>query len=108
MQADIRALAATDIEAAVTYYRSEAGPTTALDFVNTLEAAINHLCQHPLTGSLRFAFELEIPDLRNWPLQKFPYLIFYVAEDDRIDIWRVLHARRDIPAYLAPDPHPPG
>lgn len=109
MQTDLRALAASDIEAAVAHYRAEAGQTTALDFVTALEAAINHLCQHPLTGSLRFAFELEIPDLRSWPLKRFPYLIFYVPEDDRINVWRVLHARRDIPAYLvAPDPLPPG
>lgn len=104
MQANLRAFAVNDIEAAVTYYHDEAGPGTALDFVDALEAAINHLRRYPLTGSLRFAFELEIPDLRSWPLQKFPYLIFYVPDDHHIDIWRVLHARRDIPAYLTPDP----
>ncbi len=105
MQARLRALAANDIDAAVTYYRNEAGQQIALDFVDALEAAITHLRQHPLTGSLRFAYELEIPELRSWPLRKFPYLIFYVPEDDRIDIWRVLHAQRDIPAYLTSD-HP--
>jgi toxin ParE1/3/4 len=103
VQANLRALEATDIEAAVTYYRDEAGPKAAHDFVNALEAAITDLRRHPLTGSLRFAFELEIPALRSWPLQKFPYLIFYVPGDDRIDIWRVLHARRDIPAHLTSD-----
>jgi toxin ParE1/3/4 len=101
VQADLRAPAANDIEAALTYYRIEAGEPTAVEFVNALEAAIDHLRRHPLTGSLRFAFELEIPDLRSWPLRKFPYLIFYVPDDDRIDIWRVLHTRRDIPAFLA-------
>ena len=62
--------------------------------------AINHLRHYPNSGSLRFAFELEIPGLRSWSLQGFPYLIFYVPQDDRIDIWRVLHARRDIPTHL--------
>ena len=104
MQVNLRALAAADIEAVVDHYRVEAGPQVALDFVNALEAAINHLRNYPNSGSLRFAFELEIPELRSWPLQKFPYLIFYVPQDDRIDIWRVLHARRDIPAYLSSDP----
>lgn len=103
MQVDLRALAAVDIEAAVDHYRDEAGSQVALDFVDALEAAIDHLRNHPNSGSLRFAFELEIPELRSWPLRKFPYLIFYVPEDDRIDIWRVLHARRDIPAYLSSD-----
>lgn len=68
--------------------------------MDALEAAISHLRRYPNSGSLRFAFELEIPGLRSWSLQRFSYLIFYVPQDDRIDIWRVLHARRDIPAHL--------
>lgn len=104
MQIDLRAIAVNDIEAVVTYYLNEAGPEIALEFIDTLEGAINHIRQHPLTGSLRFASELEIPELRSWSLGKFPYLIFYVSNKNRIDIWRVLHARRDIPAHLASDP----
>ena len=83
MQANLRAVAANDIDAAAAYYRNEAGPQIALDFVDALEAAINHLRQHPLTGSLRFGYELEIPELRSWPLQKFPYIIFYMPDDDQ-------------------------
>lgn len=100
MQVDLRALAAADIETAVDHYRKEAGPQAALDFIDALEAAVSHLRHYPNSGSLRFAFELEVPGLRSWSLQQFPYLIFYVPQDDRIDIWRVLHARRDIPAHL--------
>lgn len=105
MHAQLRAAAERDVEDAALYYRREAGSETALGFVDALEAGIAHLCDHPLIGSLRFAFELEIPNLRSWPLQRFPHLLFYVPEDNRIDIWRVLHARRDIPAFLtaAPD-----
>ena len=104
MQVDLRALAAADIEAAVDHYREEAGPQAALDFVDALEAAITHLRHYPNSGSLRLAFELEIPGLRSWSLQRFSYLIFYVPQDDRIDIWRVLHARRDIPTHLTAEP----
>jgi toxin ParE1/3/4 len=103
VQAQLRAVAERDIEDAVDYYRDEAGPQLALDFLDALEAAITLLCQYPLSGSLRFAFELEIPALRSWTLQRFPYLVFYVPDDDRIDIWRVLHARRDIPVFLSAD-----
>ena len=100
----LRALAAADIDSAVTYYRTEAGPAVALDFVEALEAAIGHLGRHPLAGSLRFAYELDIPGLRCWSLRRFPYLVFYLTDrDDRVDVWRVLHARRDIPASLATD-----
>ena len=102
----LRALAAADIDSAVIYYRTEAGPAVALDFVEALEAATDHL-SHPRAGSLRFAYELDIPGLRCWSLRRFPYLVFYLtAHDDRVDVWRVLHARRDIPASLATDPRP--
>lgn len=108
MQAQLRSAAERDIEDAVTYYRDEAGHQIALDFLDALESAITHLCQYPLSGSLRFAFELEIPDLRSWVLPRFPYLLFYVPDDDRIDVWRVLHARRDIPTFLTAHPDHPG
>ena len=104
MQVVLRALAAADIDAAVDHYREEAGSRAALDFVDTLEAAVGHLRRYPDSGSLRFAFELEIPELRSWALQGFPYLIFYVPQQDRLDVWRVLHARRDIPAHLTAEP----
>lgn len=104
MDAQLRSIAERDIEEAVTHYRSEAGTGVALDFVDALETAIAQLCGEPTFGHLRFAFELGIPDLRTWSLQDFPYLIFYVPDDDRIDIWRVLHAQRDIPAHLSGDP----
>jgi toxin ParE1/3/4 len=38
--------------------------------------------------------------VRSWPLQRFPYLVFSVLDDEAVDIWRVMHARRDIPAFL--------
>ena len=88
---------------AVDHYRDEGGPEVALDFVDALEATIADLCDDPLIGTLRFAFELEVPDLRSWPLQLFPYLVFEVPDDDRVDVWRVLRARRDIPAFLIAD-----
>ncbi len=100
MRARLRAAATADINAAIDYYRTNAGPDTAVDFVDDLEAAISHLTRYPLSGSLRFGYELDIPDLRSWPLDKFPYLIFYLPDDDHLDIWRVLHAKRDIPTHL--------
>jgi toxin ParE1/3/4 len=43
---------------------------------------------------------LDIPGLRSWPLRRFPYVIFYIEQENHIDVWRVLHARRDIPALM--------
>lgn len=103
MAPNLRSLADADIQTALSYYQTQAGQDVALDFIDQLESALKHIGQHPPTGSLRFAYELEIPDLRSWTLQKFPHSLFYVANDTSVDVWRLLHARRDIPAFLSFD-----
>ena len=96
----LRQLAINDADAAFDYLLEEAPPGTAADFIDSLQQTLDHLSQHPLTGSLRFAFELDIPELRSWSLNRFPYLVFYVCNDDHVDVWRILHAHRDIPASI--------
>lgn len=98
----LRQLAATDLEDASGYYRREAGEQVALEFVDAVERSMKRIGRSPHVGSLHFAYELAIPDLRAWPLQRFPYVVFYVAVNDEIDIWRILHSRRDVPATLEP------
>ncbi|MFW2383424.1 MAG: type II toxin-antitoxin system RelE/ParE family toxin [Acidimicrobiales bacterium] len=96
----LRQLATADLEDASDYYRREAGEQTALDFIDTVERAIKRIRRSPHVGSLQFAYELAIPDLRAWPLRRFPYIVFYVVTDEEIDIWRILHTRRDVPTTL--------
>jgi len=48
----------------------------------------------------RYAHQLGLADLRFWPLGRYPYLVFYVERDEHIDVWRVLHEQRDIPAWM--------
>jgi toxin ParE1/3/4 len=98
----LRQLAAADVDDASEYYRRTAGEQTALDFIDAVERSIKRLRRSPHVGSLRFAYELAIPDLRAWPLHSFPYVVFYVATDEEIDVWRILHSRRDVPATLEP------
>ena len=43
-----------------------------------------------------------MPGLRHWLLQSCPYLAFYVERADHLDVWRVLHAERDIPQWMDP------
>ena len=100
-QAHLRARAASDIDETIAYLRGEAGDAAALAFIDALENGISHITRSPNAGSLRFAFELSIPELRAWGLRRFPYVIFYVPLGDRIDIWRVSHTRRDIPGIFA-------
>jgi toxin ParE1/3/4 len=96
----LRELAHGDTEAAVDYYIREAGPEVALAFVEALRIAYRMIADHPTAGSPRPAHELVLPGLRSRMLKRYPYLVFYVEQDDHIDVWRVLHAHRDIPAWL--------
>jgi toxin ParE1/3/4 len=90
-----------DVEEAIGFYLREAGVDIALRFIDTLERTYSAIAQHPGVGSLRYAHELDLPRLRHRGLSQFPYLVFYVERADHIDVWRVLDARRDIPASLA-------
>ena len=89
-----------DLRIAAEYYHEHAGEQTALGFINATEQATRKLGRHPQIGSTRFAFELGIPDLRAWPISRFPYVVFYVDADDVVDVWRFLHSRRDIATTL--------
>ena len=95
-----RALANQDAEDAVAYYLGEDAASAALGFVDALEQAFIHIGRHPATGSPRYAHALNLPGLRSWPLSRFPYLVFYVEHIDHIDVWRVLHSARDVPAWM--------
>ncbi len=89
-----------DIDEAIAYYLGEHAPQAAMGFIDALEQAYAHIGRHPATGSTRFAHELDLPDLRAWPLTRYPHVVFYVGREDRIDVWRVLHGQRDIPAWM--------
>jgi toxin ParE1/3/4 len=95
-----RILANRDIDDAVAYYLKEHAPEAALALADALEDAYALLSRHPAVGAPRYAVELDIPGLRSWPLSRFPYVIFYVEREDHIDVWRVLHGRRDVPALM--------
>nr|WP_305793101.1 type II toxin-antitoxin system RelE/ParE family toxin [Sedimenticola hydrogenitrophicus] len=96
----MRTRADQDVREAVDYYLREAGERVALAFVDALERAFLHVASHPASGSTRHVHALDLPGLRSWPVKRYPYLLFYVDKDDHIDVWRVLHDQRDIPAWL--------
>lgn len=95
-----RDLARRDVEEAVEHYLRAADRNIALGFIDALEAAYRGISAHPAAGSPRHAHELGLPGLRSRALKRYPYLIFYVERVDHIDVWRVLHAGRDIPASM--------
>ena len=88
------------MDEALAHYLSEAGVQTALGFIDELERAYRHIAQYPASGSSRYAWELDVPGLRSWPLKGYPHLVFYRERGDCLDVWRVLHGQRDIAAWL--------
>jgi len=98
-----RELANRDVDEAIGHYLSEDARQAALGFIEALEQAYAHIGRHPASGSPRYAHELDLPGLRSWPLTRYPHLVFYIERSDHIDVWRVLHGQRDIPAWLLGD-----
>lgn len=100
----LRQRAQRDVDEAVEHYLAEAPAAIASAFIDALEDAFRHVGEHPASGSPRYAAELNLPGLRSWIVAGFPHLIFYVEREADIDVWRVLHGARDVPAWLRESP----
>ena len=95
-----RAKARADVDLAVDHYAHEAGADVALRFIDALEQAYGFIGETPAAGSPRWSHELNLPELRTVRLKAFPWLVFYVEFESHVDVWRVLHAKRDLPAWI--------
>lgn len=95
-----RQLANQDVDETIAYYVGEGAEQAALGFIEALASAYARIARHPATGSARYAHELDLAGLRSWPLSRFPYLVLYAERVDHVDVWRVLHAERNIPAWM--------
>ena len=100
----LRERARRDVDEAVEHYLGEARAAVALAFIDALEEAYRRVGEHPSSGSPRYERELDLPGLRSSVVRGFPYLVFYVEREADIDVWRVLHTARDIPAWLREPP----
>ncbi len=89
-----------DIDETLAHYLRVAGEAVAFGFVDALEQAFAHIVRHPGAGARRWAHELNLPGLQVWQLTRYPQLVFYVERPDHVDVWRVLHGARDIPASM--------
>ena len=95
-----RELANRDVDEAIDRYLEDSTSQAALGFIDALRRAYAHIARYPATGSPCYGPELDLPGLRSWPLARYPYLVFYVEHRNHVDVWRVLHGRRDIPEWL--------
>jgi toxin ParE1/3/4 len=92
--------AVSDLRQATAWYRKQSGEALALRWVEAVSAALGHVAAHPRAGASRYAVALNLGGLRFWPVQTFPYLIFYIEREAQVDVWRVLHSQRDVPEWM--------
>ncbi len=95
-----RRLSTWDLRDAAAHYATEVDAATARRFIDQVERAFTLIARQPGIGSPRYAVELDWPGLRAHPVERFPYLIFYIEETGHLDVLRVLHAHRDLPSSL--------
>nr|WP_309350657.1 type II toxin-antitoxin system RelE/ParE family toxin [Telmatospirillum sp.] len=89
------------MDLALDLYMNEAGPDVADAFIDALERAYAFIGDAPSAGSPRWSNELALPGLRTTRLKGFPWLVFHIECEAHVDVWRVLHAKRDIPAWAS-------
>lgn len=99
----VRPLATADIDAAIDHYLSEKSLSAAQGFADAVEDSFSLLASHSALGSERYAGLLPGLAVRMWPLTNYPFLVFYLEHAAAVEIIRVLHTRRDIPAALSDD-----
>ena len=96
----LRPRADTDIDALVDYLLSDS-PDSAGRFLDAVQKSCDLIGEQPGIGSRRYAHPPKLEGLRMWAVSDFEnHLIFYIERPSYIDVLRVLHGSRDIPAAL--------
>jgi len=84
-----------DFDEIMLHTMEAAGPAVALKVHDEIERGFERIAAHPhLIGHIRS----DVPDERVRALRVFAYLIFYYPDTDPIEILRIIHGSRDIPA----------
>src|SRR2546428_6164958 len=84
----VRAVAERDVREARSWY-NDISPALAERFTSAVDQAVTAAAENPL------AFQLLHRSLRRVLLRRFPYALFFVAEESRIVVVGVLHQSRD-------------
>lgn len=85
----------------ISNYLAQNNPDTALRFFDATRQTIAKLAQMPYLGSLYRLDNSQLEGLRKWKVKGFDkYLIFYLIENEKLKIIRILHVSRDIPTML--------
>ena len=95
-----RPAARRDLAEAVRYLRKEGSAAVSHRFLDEVEATCTRLRSCPTLGPLWPTPRRELIGLRRRLLPHFPYSLFYLPTEETMEIVRVLHNSRDIPALL--------
>lgn len=95
-----REKAELDVRLAVSYYRQKS-VQLAYSLIDEFSKVYGYIRENPRLGANRYAYELNIPGLKNWLLTGFPYIIFYIEQAEYIYILRVLHSHQQIPQWMS-------
>ena len=75
---------------------------TGLDFLFAAEQTFALLAQMPFLGSPRDFSKARLRGMRQWHVKSYEeYLIFYRPTNEGIEVFRVLHGKRDIEGIFA-------
>ena len=91
-----------DEEEIVQYYEQTSLEQVALSFINALDQAFSQLSRYPQMGSPRPEYDLDLNGIRSWSLKRFPHLIYCEIQGNHIELWRILHPKRDIAQTMLP------
>jgi len=83
----LRPCAEADLADAFAWY-DERLPGLGATFLRSVDACLTRIQRYPE------AYPVVHPRVRRAPLRRFPYGVFYVIRDDRVDVLAVHHARR--------------
>ena len=73
----------------------------ALRFLEAAQVTYSLISENPAIGSLRFEVLTDIRGLRVISVNGFEnHLVFYIERQNYVDVIRILHSSRDIPAAL--------
>jgi plasmid stabilization system protein ParE len=96
-----------DLNKQVDWYRDNAGPDVAEEFVDAVEETLIRLARMPGVGRQRFLEWPELAGIHSFRVQK-PFqrlLIFYRFTETSLFAERLIHGARDLSGRLQDHPH---
>jgi toxin ParE1/3/4 len=73
----------------ISSYLAKQNPAVAAAFLDAVEAVAERLARFPLSAQ-----ETKMPGVRATPVMRYPYIVFYTAEDGDVVIHYIRHAAR--------------